>query len=251
MLFLLNGMRIARGELVAGLKSELRELSAAGHEIGSHGQSHRRPLTVSPQEFGEEIRRCRLELEDTLGRQGFGFRAPCFSLDRERLQQVIDQGFAYDSSRIQFSDHPLYGTLNLDGFAPVSPWIHRLRGSDFFEFEMSTLAFGGKQLPVSGGGYLRIFPWLLMKRMIGRYLNGSEFYILYIHTSELSEQNNPPYPEDVRFLQKRRFETGRGTVARKIRRLIELLKHEQFEFNSFENLRARLLTGDVSVSPAA
>ena len=236
------------GELLKPLRNRLRELADAGHEIGSHGFGHRRPLTVEPGVFAAEVADCRKALEDHLGAGVRGFRAPCFSLDRERLSAVIDAGFEYDSSRVQFKDHPLYGTLDVSDFEPVSPGIFRKQ--DFLEFEVSTLPLAGKNVPVAGGGYLRMFPWMFMQTLIRRYLRRDDLYVMYIHPSEISAQANPPYPAGVGRLQKLRFETGRASVERKIRRLIALLRREGFTFTTFADLREEILTNEAAVKPA-
>lgn len=234
------------GELVRPLGSQLRMLAGLGHDIASHGWCHQRPLTMLPTSFGEELRRCRDEMRDVLGKHIAGFRASCFSLDSERLDIVKEAGFLYDSSRVQVRHHPLYGTLDMDGFESLSP--HVFRKGDFFEFEISTLPLGRRNFPVAGGAYLRVFPWPMMKRLIRRYLQRNELYVLYIHPFEVSRRSNPVYPEGTRILQKARFEIGRASVEDKLRRLIFLLKQQGFEFATFANLRERLLIGDVTTS---
>ena len=155
------------GEIAQPLKTTLREISDQGNDIGSHGLGHQRPLTMGTDAFKFEARSCKENLEDILGKPVMGYRAPCFSLDRKRLDILIDAGFKLDSSRIKFGNHPLYGDLNLDGFQKKSQAIYS--SGDFFEFEVSTLPIFGKQIPVSGGGYLRIFPWGIMERLIKKY----------------------------------------------------------------------------------
>ncbi|MCB1128332.1 MAG: polysaccharide deacetylase family protein, partial [Verrucomicrobiae bacterium] len=125
------------GELADRLATVLRELAEAGHDVGSHGWDHRRPLTMSPAQLGEDLRRSKRELEDTIQRPVLGYRAPCFSLDRARLEEVRAAGHTYDSSRIDFGAHPLYGTLDMQGFEPVQDGVFR-QGA-FVEFEVSTL----------------------------------------------------------------------------------------------------------------
>ncbi len=180
------------GEITQPLKTVLSELCEAGHDVGSHGRSHIRPLTMDVQKFESEVKSCKQELEDILGKPVIGYRAPCFSLDRERLDILRNVGYKFDSSRIRFGDHPLYGDLNMDGFQENYPAIYR--SDEFFEFEVSTLPLVGKRIPVSGGGYLRIFPWVVMKRLLECYLKKNSLFTLYIHPFELSSCSNPDFP---------------------------------------------------------
>ena len=104
------------GEIADSLKTNLKELSEQGNDIASHGWGHVRPLTMEVVPFESEIKASKEKLENIIGKQVMGYRAPCFSLDRERLDIVNKVGYKIDSSRIKFTNHPLYGDLNLDGF---------------------------------------------------------------------------------------------------------------------------------------
>ena len=229
----------ALGELVLSIKSRLREISDSKHDLGSHGWAHKRPLNMDVDSFRKEVLKCKSELEQLLGKSITGYRAPCFSLDRERLNILKEVGYKYDSSRIEFGDHPLYGEINMNGFKEESPGIYRM--DDFYEFQISTLACGGKQIPVSGGGYLRIFPWFLMNKLLKKYLTTDNLYVLYIHPFEFSSKNNPIFPSSISLANKFRFSLGRGTVTKKFERVIQLLKEKGFHFTTFENLRGDLM----------
>ena len=229
----------ALGELVLSIKSRLREISDSKHDLGSHGWAHKRPLNMDVDSFRKEVLKCKSELEQLLGKSITGYRAPCFSLDRERLNILKEVGYKYDSSRIEFGDHPLYGEINMNGFKEESSGIYRM--DDFYEFQISTLACGGKQIPVSGGGYLRIFPWFLMNKLLKKYLTTENLYVLYIHPFEFSSKNNPIFPSSISLANKFRFSLGRGTVTKKFERVIQLLKEKGFHFTTFENLRGDLM----------
>ena len=229
----------ALGELALSIKSRLREISDSKHDLGSHGWAHKRPLNMDVDSFSKEVLKCKSELEQLLGKSITGYRAPCFSLDRERLNILKEVGYKYDSSRIEFGDHPLYGEINMNGFKEESPGIYRM--DDFYEFQISTLACGGKQIPVSGGGYLRIFPWFLMNKLLKKYLTTENLYVLYIHPFEFSSKNNPIFPSSISLANKFRFSLGRGTVTKKFERVIQLLKEKGFHFTTFENLRGDLM----------
>ena len=222
------------GELAERLGGTLQDMVLAGHEIASHGTAHKRPLRMSVEEFGEDLRRSKAALERVVRRPVEGFRAPCFSLDRTRLEEVRKAGYTYDSSRIDFTGHPLYGSLDMADFRQVSP-SHFVQDG-FHEFEVSTLPVLGKRLPVSGGGYLRIAPWAIMRPLIQTYVKSSQLYVLYIHPFELSPQ---PLPTDAARLsvpQRLRFGLGRAGVPDKLERLIRLLKQSGFSFVTFKDL---------------
>jgi nucleoside-diphosphate-sugar epimerase len=236
------------GELAKKLRAPLRAAAAAGNDVGSHGWNHEHPLRLTADQFATDLHRAKGELEDSLGRPVSGYRAPCFGLDRPRLEQVRSARFDYDSSRIQFKDHALYGSLDLTGYDQISPNI--FRQDDFFEFQVSTLKMAGRNIPVSGGGYLRIIPWMIMKKWIDAYLDTNELYVLYIHPFELSRRSNPPLPAGTRFKTRLRFEYGRFGVGRRLSTLIDLLKRNGFEFTTFARLREKLLKESPGAAPS-
>ncbi len=227
------------GEIAEKHGPALRKLSAGGHEIASHGWGHRRPLTMTLSGFRAELDRCKKLLEDTVGKSVIGYRALCFSLDRDRLDIVRETGFHYDSSRMPFRGHPLYGHLDMTDFRDVHSGISR--SGDFFEFPLSAVPVAGRTMPVSGGGYIRIFPWMLTKLLLNKYMKNSNLYVLYIHPFELSSAASPSLPENTGALTKFRFRKGRFSVPRKIERLYELLRKNDFQFQTFQALRGELL----------
>jgi len=222
------------GELAERLGSRLRSMAETGHEIASHGVAHKRPLQMSVDEVAADLQQSKAQLENELQRPVEGFRAPCFSMDRARLEEVRRAGYTYDSSRIDFTGHPLYGSLDVDDFDTVSAGHGVLQG--FHEFEVSTLPVLGKRLPVSGGGYLRIAPWAVMRPLIQSYLASHPLYVLYIHPFELSTQANPAECAKLSFTQRSRFSIGRAGVADKLEKLILLLKQNGFSFVTFRDL---------------
>jgi len=227
------------GEIAQSLKTVLRNLVDKGHDVGSHGLRHIRPLTMNLADFDSEVISCKNTLEDILDRPVIGYRAPCFSLDRKRLDILKKAGYQFDSSRIKFGDHPLYGDLNMDGFKENSQAIYSK--DEFFEFEISTLPLAQKQIPVSGGGYLRIFPWIIMKNLLKIYLEQNSFFTLYIHPFELSNLSNPDFPKDISLPNKFRFTLGRSSVLRKLNSLIELIRENGYEFTTFSALREKMI----------
>jgi len=221
-------------ELAEHLGSTLRSMAAAGHEIASHGVAHKRPLKMTVEAFADDLRQSKAQLENVVQRPVEGFRAPCFSMDRTRLKEVRKAGYTYDSSRIDFTGHPLYGSLDVDDFRTDTPGHFVQQG--FHEFEVSTLPVLGKRLPVSGGGYLRITPWAIMRPLIQSYVSTNPLYVLYIHPFELSPRPLPAAAAKLSFPQRLRCGLGRAGVARKLEKLIQLLKHDGFSFVTFRDL---------------
>ena len=229
------------GEIAEKKINYFKDLVRLGHDVGSHGWDHQRPMAMSPQQFQADLARCMDAMKKINGDRGFGYRAPCFSLDRERLEIVKNSGFVYDSSRIDFGDHPLYGSIDMSGYEKRVNAIYQ--DNCFIEFEATTLPIVGKNIPISGGGYLRLFPWLLMKYLVSQYLKSNDIYVFYIHPFELSRFPSPTIPKNTSTLTKFRFEHGRGGVVDKIKKLTDLLHSNNYEFTTFSALHAEMITG--------
>jgi len=223
------------GEIAETKIAFFKDLVKSGHDVGSHGWNHIRPMTLGIDEFRADLQRSRDVMKEINGERGFGYRAPCFSLDRERLDIVRDSGFAYDSSRIDFGNHPLYGSIDMHGYDKLSEAVYR--SGEFMEFEATTLSVLGKNIPISGGGYLRLFPWLLMKTLVSQYLKKNDLYVLYIHPFELSQLQVPAVPKSTSTLTKFRYSHGRNTVVDKITRLVDLLRSNGYSFTTFSEIQ--------------
>lgn len=89
------------GEVARRHRSRLREIVAAGHEVGSHGELHLRVDRWSPPAFARLASETRALLEDCVGGPVQGFRAPEWSMrhpGNPRLRSLAEVGFRYDSS---------------------------------------------------------------------------------------------------------------------------------------------------------
>lgn len=70
----------------------------AGHKIACHSLTHRSLLQLSSMDKREEVASGKKIIEDVLGVECQGFRAPGYSIDFESLEILRDVGYRYDSS---------------------------------------------------------------------------------------------------------------------------------------------------------
>ena len=220
-------------DIASIVKTDLLSAINAGHEISSHGTSHKRPLTISKEEFIQDIIYSKKAIEDTLSTEVLGYRAPCFSMNNELLEELKNTGHQYDSSMIDFASHPLYGGIDPSSFIKRMDNVYQ--DGILTEFELPTANLFNRNIPISGGGYLRIFPWQMMKKLILDYLATHQTYFLYIHPFELSNKA-PLSVEDAGLLRNFRFKYGQSRTPDKLKKLIELLKANDYEFVTFKSL---------------
>lgn len=216
-----------------------KNLVEEGYDVSSHGWDHQRPMTMQLKNFANDLKKNYRVMKKINGNKKFGYRAPCFSIDRSRLNVVKNSGFSYDSSRIDFNNHPLYGSIDMNGYNSIDKNIYIK--DDFLEFETTTTTFLGRNIPISGGGYLRIFPWFFMRKLITNYLNNQDLFVFYIHPFELSQLAAPEFPKSSSALTKYRFNVGRETVLDKLKFLTDLLDSKGYVFTNFSKLRDELI----------
>uniref|UniRef100_I2Q338 Polysaccharide deactylase family protein, PEP-CTERM locus subfamily n=1 Tax=Desulfovibrio sp. U5L TaxID=596152 RepID=I2Q338_9BACT len=166
----------------------VRDIAAAGHEIACHGFGHKRIRFQTQKAFRRDVAASKALLEDIAGRPVLGYRAPSYSITPETawaLDVLIEEGFAYDSSIFPIV-HDLYG------FPGASPHPHRIRrpAGEILEFPPTTLRLRllGRSLalPISGGGYLRLFPaWFLRWGLARVNRREGQPGVLYFHPWEI------------------------------------------------------------------
>jgi len=221
------------GELIKTLKKTIKNLDIEGHDIGLHSYFHKRPVVQNINEFIKDTKDTLSEMKSILPNNSFGYRSPCFAIDRERLDEVIKLGIQYDASKITQKEHPLYVNLDLDGFEKQERDIYK---KDFFKvFEVSTIKFLGVNIPIAGGGYLRIIPWPIYIWLLKKYLKESTFINFFIHPFELSSMNFD-LPENTPYLTKFRYNYKRNKVEKRLNRIIELLKENDYNFKTFSQI---------------
>ncbi|WP_290610838.1 XrtA system polysaccharide deacetylase [Arsukibacterium sp. UBA3155] len=162
----------------------VKDIHQRGHEVASHGYNHSKATSQSPAEFFQDVSRAKHLLEDITGSVVTGYRAPSFSIGKQNewafasLQQA---GYQYSSSTYPVI-HDLYGTPDW----PQQPY---LRKEGIWECPMPVLSMLGRQLPIAGGGYFRLLPYWLTRRLISRYLKQKNIpYMFYCHPWEIDPQ---------------------------------------------------------------
>jgi polysaccharide deacetylase family protein (PEP-CTERM system associated) len=167
----------------------VREIVARGHELASHGTSHRRANEQSRDEFRADVVGARRKLEDIGGVTVRGYRAPSFSIGHGNLWAfdcLAEAGYAYSSS-IYPVRHDHYGMPDAPRFA------HRLENG-LLELPISTTRVMSRNLPAGGGGFFRLLPYRASRWAIQRVnrVDGQPA-IFYFHPWEI-DPHQPRIP---------------------------------------------------------
>jgi len=224
------------GNFIQNCTSEIQSIVDAQHEIGLHSFNHERPITLSEKSFLDDLK-LNIQALENLGITPKGYRAPCFALGNSFLNLMAKdfKQLLFDSSFINQKEHPLYTPIDLDKLEFIKREEGIFERNGFLEFEVSTLKFFKFNIPISGGGYIRILPWFVYKFLLKKYLKTGKFYTFYIHPFELSRKRIS-LPKEVSIINRFRFHYNRKKTYRRIEKTISLLKRYGYSFHTFSEL---------------
>jgi len=141
----------------------VRRISDAGHEVASHGSSHRRASDQTPDDFLADIGDAKVLLEDLTGQPVRGYRAPSFSVGPANawaFDAIAQAGYRYSSSVYPIR-HDHYG-------APTSPRFAHEIVPGLLELPVATVRMFNMNLPAGGGGYFRLLPYAISRWSLQR-----------------------------------------------------------------------------------
>lgn len=161
----------------------VREAAARGHEIASHGYAHDLVYEMPPAKFLSDVLHAKRLLEDIAGRPVHGYRAPGFSVTADTpwfFEKVAEAGYEYSSSVFPASrQHGGMSTF------PTAPCVVETPAGSVREFPIPVAHIFGRPMCFFGGGYLRLFPYKLIRRMARQVLDDGRPLVFYIHPREI------------------------------------------------------------------
>jgi len=200
----------------------VKQLAEHGHEIATHGYGHQMIYKQTQATFEADLVKSIAILEQISGQNVIGYRAPTYSIIEQSFWAfdiLIRHHLRYDSSIFPII-HDRYGVPDGERFPHR---IERGDGQGILEFPLSTLRVWKWNFPIAGGGYLRLFPYLFLKKSF-QWLNKQQHpVIVYLHPWELdpAQPRIPNIPPMTRF----RHYLNLHSTAAKLRKLIQ-----DFEF---------------------
>ncbi len=204
----------------------VKEAIAGGHEIASHGYAHQLVYDLTAESFFLDAVKSKEILENITGKPVLGYRASGFSITKRSnwyYDKLIESGYLYDSSVFPASRE--HGGLETGRSAP---YILRKDSGKIIEFPITTANILGKRICFFGGGYLRLFPYFLVRKSAVAILKQNRPVIFYIHPREI-DPTHPRLPMNL----KRRFKSyiNLKSTIKKIEKLLE-----DFQFTTFANI---------------
>jgi len=136
----------------------VRNILAAGHEIGCHSYAHELVYRQTPAEFRSDTLRAIDCIASAGGVRPRAYRAPSYSVILESfwaLEILVECGFTHDSSIYPIA-HDRYG---VPGFGRHAHTLHTPAGP-LLEIPITTVELSEDRIaPIGGGGYLRLLPY--------------------------------------------------------------------------------------------
>ncbi len=164
------------------IRPQLERINGEGHEIASHGFGHIPATWISREEFREDLTRAKGTIEDIGGTRVSGYRAPRFSVTEQNLwalDEIRATGHLYDSSVCPVKNFA-YGI-------PTAPERPHLLTNGLTEIPLSRVRMLGYRFMVSGGFYLRAYPFWFTRFLLSRRERSLPL-VHYIHPWEWEDR---------------------------------------------------------------
>ncbi len=160
----------------------IKKIYNKGHEIATHGYYHKLAYEMSNEEFKDDLVKSIIAIEKIIGNKVFGYRAPSFSLPEDNslfFKTLYDIGLKYDSSILPSKKKGV-----------EKKFFHIIKEENnrrLWEFPISVVNFWGRNIPFSGGTYLRVFPYKFIKSHIKKINMANQPVIIYVHPWEFDD----------------------------------------------------------------
>ena len=178
--------------------SIIQKISNNGHHIGCHSYQHQLATRFTRQEFKQDTYKAKVLLEDVSGQKVDAFRVPSFSITKDNkwaFEVLTELGFIYDCSVFP-STHEFGGIPNFK----AAPTIIETPSGELKELPINLGRVLGRDLVYTGGGYFRVFPYGIIKRLMLK----STYTMSYFHPSDFDpKQPNMPQLSIMRQIKNR------------------------------------------------
>lgn len=228
LLLLFSELDIKATFFVQGMVAEkfpqlVRDIMSNGHEVGVHSHSHRRYHDLSDNEVIDDIHKATAIIASITGTIPKGFRTPAFSMPTRTLtlyESLAKEGYIYDSSL-----YPLKMKRYGANSAYTEPHIVNTEFGNITElplFASPVLPFS--KFPISGGGYLRFFPYVFMSFYVKKLKSAVSTPVIYIHPYDIEPDDFVDIKYHIPLILRTSQLYGRKSINKKIEYLATKLK---------------------------
>lgn len=223
-----KGTFFVQGLVAERFPNLIETLVAEGHEVQSHGYSHRPLFEMDRQELREEFERARKTVEDASGQAVTAFRAQDFSIRADNLwalEVLVDAGFRIDSSIFPLRTRR-YG---IPGWEVAPHYLTLATGARLLEVPVAIWARERMRLPVAGGGYFRVLPRPVLERALRTIVAENRPAVVYCHPYEFNARELDEYREQIARQLRWSQSFGRGRFVERVRSLLKSMPFGRFD----------------------
>jgi len=211
-----------QGRVAETFPELVSSLVAQGHEVQSHGYSHRPLFRMTRRELRDELDRAKRSVEDAAGTAVTAFRAQDFSILSSNLwalDTLVEAGFKIDSSVFPMRARH-YGVPN---WRLEPHYVVLDGGARILEVPVAIWSLGRIRIPVAGGGYFRVLPGVLLRRGLRSIAAEGRPAIIYCHPYEFNSEELGEYRDIPRRLRLSQG-LGRRPFPQRVRRLLQTFR---------------------------
>lgn len=177
----LKGTFFCVGKMATVFPSVVKKISAAGHEVGCHSNTHQWLNKMTYEQAMEDTHAAVDSLQQCIGKKVDSYRAPAFSIgsnNKWAFEVLAANGITMDASVFPVSRD--FG--GFPEFSKIEPTLVKYNGIEIHEFPIATANVFGKEIAYSGGGYFRFFPY----RFIEKEMKCAPYSMTYFHLGDLN-----------------------------------------------------------------
>lgn len=201
----------------------IKKIAEYGHEISSHGYNHQHITKLNAQNFYNDINDAKKLLEDITSTEVIGYRAPCFSItptNNWAYEQIVAAGYKYSSSTYPIK-HDFYGV-------PLAPRQPYMLDNGLLEIPVSTYKVGNRTMAAGGGGFFRLYPFWLYKKLLKKSSEQLGYFNFYTHPWEY-DPNQPKIEGGLK--SNFRHRVNQNSALSKLSKLCD-----NFSFDTLQNI---------------
>lgn len=196
----------------------IKNIISEGHEIGCHSFSHLLIYKHKHEVVRNDLEYSLKLLQDISGSKIKYFRAPGFSIKKNTnwiFEILVELGIEVDSSIFPTSR----GHGGYEDFPYSTPCNLHVKGSIIKELPINTVNLLGNEIVFSGGGYFRLIPYALQKKLYSH----TNYVMTYFHPRDFDDEQ--PVLENLSRIRKFKSYVGLKNSKVKFKKLLN-----EFEF---------------------
>lgn len=194
----------------------IKEIQLKGHDVASHSYAHQLVYTMTPEEFRVDLLKAENAITNAIGVKPTYYRAPGFSIRNDckfALEVLIKERYEVDCSI--FPAQRAHGGMKNFPFSEPFQLVNSTQ-EKMIEMPINTAKIFGMDYVFSGGGYFRLFPKTVLKKLF----HNSSYNMTYFHPRDFD--SNQPMMKNLSSLRKFKSYYNLSSTEEKLDVILEM-----------------------------